>query len=367
MKKILSGYIIKEMLLYFLVCFLFFFLIFFVNQILLMAEDILSKKAPINQVALLILYAQPMIIATAAPFASLVGTLMAMGRLVSDREVLSMNALGISTRSIALPVLAVGVLIAAGSFLTNDILLPAGTIRYHRLYRTILTSTPALELESNSVKRNQNAIVISGTIQNGKMDSLLVIDSDKNGNRRLIASPEALIVNSDNPLVLMTLLMTDATITSIDRADWKKYDVIKASELSYNILLKNLVSLSSSSISPSEMASRDLYKELKKREQQSDLKVLNMYKMEFHKKFSIPFGAFFFVIIAFPLGLLTKNNGQSVGFIVGLIIAVLYWAMLIGGQNLSIRLGYNGTVMMWLPNLVVLSGGLALSVKAFFE
>ncbi len=367
MRKTLFGYIIKEMFLYFFVCFLFFFLIFFVNQILLMAEDILSKKAPFTQVALLIIYAQPMIIATAAPFASLVGTLMALGRLVSDREVLSMNALGVSTRFVLLPVLVAGLVISLGSFLTNDVLLPAGTIRYHRLYRSILTSTPALELESNSVKRNQNAIVISGTIHDGVMDSLLVIDTDKSGNKRLIASPEAFIVNSENPQVLMTLKMNDATITAIDRADWRKFDVIKASGLSYNILLKNLVSLSSSTISPREMASRDLYKEIKKREKQNDLKILNMYKMEFHKKFSIPFGAFFFVLIAFPLGLLAKTNGQSVGFIFGLIIAVLYWAMLIGGQNLSIRLGYNGTIMMWLPNATVSALGLLFSIKVLLR
>jgi lipopolysaccharide export system permease protein len=80
--------------------------------------------------------------------------------------------------------------------------------------------------------------------------------------------------------------------------------------------------------------------------------------MEYHKKFSIPFGAFFFVVLAFPLGLMAKTNGQSVGFILGLIVAVLYWAMLIGGQTLSTRLGLDGTLMMWLPNAVILLCGL---------
>ena len=78
-QKLLFLYIAKEMLLYFFVCFLFFFFIFFVNNILLLAEDILSKQAPFKDVGLLMLYSLPAVIANAAPFAALVGTLMGFG------------------------------------------------------------------------------------------------------------------------------------------------------------------------------------------------------------------------------------------------------------------------------------------------
>ena len=358
MSRTLFFYIVKEMLLNFFICFLFFFLIFFVNQILLMAEDILSKKAPLQEVLLLIMYAMPSILATSAPFAALVGTLMGIGRLVSDRELLSINALGIPLRFVVIPVLVVGILISIGSFLTNDILLPAGTIQFNRLYRKILTSIPALELESNSIKRNQNAIVVSGTIQDGTMDSLLVIDSTGEGDKRIMVAPGASVLKSDNEAILMTLQMQNALVAILDTKDPASYDIIKAEGIYYNILTKNVIPSYSTSISPREMSSRDLFTELKKREQQNDIRILNMYRMEFNKKFSIPLGAFFFVVLAFPLGLTAKTNGQSVGFILGLIIAVLYWVMLIGGQTLSIRLGFNGTIMMWLPNMVVLLFGL---------
>ena len=105
------------------------------------------------------------------------------------------------------------------------------------------------------------------------------------------------------------------------------------------------------------MSSRDLYTQLLEKKKGSDTKQINLYRMEFHKKFSIPFGAFFFVVLAFPLGMFAKTNGQSVGFIFGLIIAVLYWALLIGGQTLSVRLGFDGFVMMWLPNALVFATG----------
>jgi lipopolysaccharide export system permease protein len=367
MPRTLFKYIIKEMLLNFFVCFLFFFLIFFVNQILLMAEDILSKKAPLRDVLLLIIYAMPSIIATSAPFAALVGTLMGIGRLVSDREVLSMNALGVPLKFILIPVLSVGLMISFASFFTNDILLPAGTIQFNRLYRKILTSIPALELESNSIKRNQNAIVVTGTIKDGVMDSLLVIDSNSGGDKRVMISPEASVIKSENDAILMTLLMKDAMVTVFNNKEAGTYDVINSRNIYYNILTKNALPSYSSTITPREMSSRDLRSEIKKRDKESDSRILNMYRMEYNKKFSIPLGAFFFVILAFPLGLTAKTNGQSVGFILGLIIAVLYWVMLIGGQTMSMRLGFNGTIMMWLPNAVIFAFGLAFMGGKLFK
>lgn len=357
MRGTFFRYIFREILIYFLVSFLFFFLIFFVNQILLMAEDILSKRAPFTQVALLVFYALPSIIATSAPFAALVGTLMGLGRFVSDREIIAANALGIPLRAVFGPVLLAGVLISVVSFLTNDILLPAGTIRYMRLYRSILTSTPALELEANSIKKNQKAIVVTGGIQGREMESLLVIDSGGNGERRFIAAPGATIRESDNPSILMSLEMRDPRIISLDRKNRANYDVIGADLISYHMLMKQVAPNYSASVTPREISSRDLYAELKKKEASKDAKQINLYRMEFHKKFSIPFGAFFFSVLAFPLGLMSKTNGQSVGFVLGLIIAVLYWALLIGGQTLSMRVGLDGALMMWLPNIIILGAG----------
>ena len=81
-QKLLFLYIVKEMLLYFFVCFLFLFFIFFVNNILLLAEDVLSKQAPFKDVTLLMLYSLPAVIANAAPFAALIGIIAGMRNLL---------------------------------------------------------------------------------------------------------------------------------------------------------------------------------------------------------------------------------------------------------------------------------------------
>jgi lipopolysaccharide export system permease protein len=84
---------------------------------------------------------------------------------------------------------------------------------------------------------------------------------------------------------------------------------------------------------------------------------IQLYRLEYYKKFSIPFGALSFVFLAVSLGLLAKKSGQTVGFIFGLIISVIYWALLLGGQTVGMRLGYSPFWSMWLPNILAISVG----------
>lgn len=85
-----------------------------------------------------------------------------------------------------------------------------------------------------------------------------------------------------------------------------------------------------------------------------------VYKLEYYKKFSIPFGALCFVVLAFPLGLRARRAGRSVGFGLGLLLAVVYWALLLGGQTLGTKLGWSPFWSMWLPNVFVLAAGAGL-------
>ena len=322
-KKQLFLYILKEMLLYFFVCFLFLFFIFFVNNILLLASDVLSKHAPFKDVALLMLYSLPAVIANAAPFAALIGILMGLGRFVSDLEFLSMNALGVSPRFLMLPVLLFGLVVSVVSFFTNDVLLPVSAINFRRVYWDIATSTPALELSSYSVKRNHNAVVVTGLIQDGKIHNLLIVDKNADKAFRILGTQAAEIEKSNDPSIVMSLKMLLPHLLILDPSDKKKYDAVNGETVTYNVLAKSIRSSYFNTIGPSEMSSFDLYKDIKEKQTQNeDRRTLNLYWMEFHKKFSFPFGAFFFVLLAFAISSAGKVHNQGAGFVLGLLIAV---------------------------------------------
>ena len=404
-------YILTEAFFSFLIAFLFFFFIFFVNQLLLMAQEILTKHVPFTQVALLVFFSLPSVIALSAPFASLVGTLMTIGRLSSDNEVLVMLSSGLSYRNVFIPAITVGVIISMLSFVANDILLPAGTLQFARLYRRILVSTPALELEANSVKKFKNTVIVTGNVTGNAIDNMLILDKTSDGERRIIMANNAEL--KDTGRNGLSLDLSRAFIQSSKEIAREDYDYASAGSLRYWVPQEDMIQ-AMSSISPREMSSIDVFREIQKKTADLNVRLndrrnrasalaftledtlrtgssseawnrrnnqltafqreaqavksikrdrtLSLYRLEFYKKFSIPFGAFSFIFLSVSLGLMAKKSGQTVGFIFGLIIAVIYWALLLGGQTMGIRLGTPPFWSMWLPNILALSVGIVLAI-----
>jgi len=404
-------YILSEMLFSFIICFCFFFFIFFVNQILLMAKEVLTKHVPFNQVALLILFSLPTVIAMSAPFASLVGTLMTVGRMTSDNEILVMLSSGLSYKNIFFPAIAVGVLVSILSFFTNDVLLPAGTVQFNKLWKKIAVSTPALELQENSVKRFRNTIIVSGGVDGNAVKNVLILDKTNDGERRIILASRAEL--KDGGRQGLSLDLEDAFISSSKEVVREDYDYASSEILRYWVSNEDIIP-AAASISPREMSSRDVSNAIKikrvdvaQRENERKLKFcafasstentlrrgpdypdwnrrtttisgftrekyaiesiikdrsLNIHVIEIYRKFAVPFGAFFFVFLAVSLGLMAKKSGQTVGFIFGNLIAVMYWAMLFIGQASGIRLNAPPFWAMWLPNIICLVVGVILAL-----
>jgi len=411
MSLTIYTYILSETFFSFFISFLFFFFIFFVNQLLLMAQDILSKQVPFGQVALLVLYSLPSVIAMSSPFASLVGTLMTVGRLTSDNEILVLLSSGLSFRNVFIPAVTVGIVISVLSFIANDILMPGGYVQFSRLYRRILVSTPALELEANSVKKFKNTVIVTGNVTGNAIDNVLILDKTGDGERRVIMAASAELKDAGRDG--LSLDLGRAFVQSSKELAREDYDYASAGNLRYWVPQEDLIQ-AMSSVSPREMSSLDVFKEIKRRTIELNIRLnekrykvsslalvlensiragpaspewnrranqftafereaqalqvmrkdrgLSLHWLEFYKKFSIPFGGFSFIFLAVSLGLMAKRSGQTVGFIFGLIISVIYWALLLGGQTMGIRLGTPPFWSMWLPNILALSIGLVLAV-----
>ncbi len=363
---ILVKYLFKDLFLYFLVSFFFFFMIFFVNQILLTVEDLLAKSAPFADVMRIMVYSLPFIIAQSAPFATLVGFLMSLGGMMSSNEILIFRAAGLSFIKIFIPVAMLGVFISIGSFFVNDYLLPLGTIKYNELMRKIMNSTPTIELESNSVKHLDTSHIVIGIVEENTVSDVVIIDS-KDGEDRLIIAGQSELQGAREEGVLMQFDMTDATILTVKTDNRKNYDILHSARAVMNVFDSTF--LGSFSQSPREMTTYDLTKRLNqmKAEKSEDLNAIrkiNLWGMEWHKKFAIPFGSIFFALLAFSMAFqFGKANGQMIGLFLGIVICVLYWAVQIVGQLLVTKVGLNAFWCIWTPNILIGLFGLGFMIR----
>lgn len=354
-KYSLWKYIFKELFTYFLLMFIFYFLIFFVNTILVMMLKLLGKNLPLWDVILLMFYSIPSIISQTAPFAILTGFLMCLGRMNSDNEILVLSVSGQNPLKIILiPVLLIGFIVSLFAFLINDYLLPQGSIKYKEQYLMSISRNPFVEIEANSVKHlNENTIVI-GDINESVINDIVFFDKDENNNQRIIISGKSIAETSNNDGISMKLDMNDSTVVVIDKNN-SDFNLLKSEKITMNIFESSFMDVSQS-VSPDEMTSYDIYKEivkLKKSEKYSKEK-LNRYVLEFNKKYALSFGALFFAFLSLPLALIFgKQNGVFLGLIIGVLISVLYWALLWIFMLFGYRNGMNGFLAMWIPNFIV--------------
>lgn len=413
---LIYRYVGREYILSFLVGFAFFFFVFFVNQILLMAEDVLARSVPIPTTIELIVYALPGVVALSFPFGSLVGATMTVARLASDRETIALQASGIAPGRIFIPILVLGAAFSGGSFVMNDYFLPLGTVNYNRVYIDLIYSNPELELEPYTVKKYENRVIVTGDVEDGLFRDLMIVDTDERGNRRVIMAQEAVLVDPGNDANRILLRLTGVEGHSPQDAGEEAL-LFDAREVDYEIRLRDII-YSIQNPGPREMSSVDLYATIEERrnvvdarrdehhsatardayaflqgyhsvlgarsaavvsdyssvealraelnrrwDRSFDDRVLQLYEIEFHKKLAIPAACLVFAMFAFPAGLGAKRSGRAVGFGIGIASAVIFWAMLIGGQALGMeRLDIPAFLTMWAPNILFFGLSLVLLV-----
>lgn len=354
-KNVLVKYICRELFLYFMVCFLFFFVIFFVNQILVIAERILKQRVPLKIVLKILFYYLPNVVAQAAPFATLVGFLMCLGRMATDNEIMIIRASGQRYSKILIPVIFMGLFISAVSFVVNDYFLPLGNIKYNRLMKQAIAQNPAVELESNSIKRMNDMTLVIGDVTDSHASDLVFFDLTEAAKPRIIIAGGTDVEKTSESGVLMSMNMEDAKVIFMQQRKAQNFDVLSSEKMKLNIFETSVIN-SNDGVNPREMTSYDLKKKMKEMKESSSFnpRLLNNYQVEFDRKFTIPFGSIFFAILAFPLALIFgKKDGQTLGMIFGIIISVLYWCATMLTQMFGLRGGYYNFFFIWGPNLIL--------------
>ncbi len=411
----LQLYVARDFLLSFFVSFLFFFFIFFINNMLLLAEDILAKQVPLVEVVRLVIYTLPSVVSISFPFASLVGALMTVGRFSSDNELIAFQASGIPRRVLFVPFLLLGIFFSVTSFIMNDYFIPVGNINFGKLYRRVFLSNPELELESYSVKRYQNTVIITGEVSERLISDVIILDTTDEKNDRMISARSATLVENSAQAGVISLELDGVFSHTPEAKRRGDYEYFSSKSMTYNILLSD-ISISIAEPGPREMSSVDVYRAIEEKrivearkigernrsiaikryelalavreaaaamrpsgaikstsEKNAELvyseieKIaareirdlsIRTYQLEFYKKFSLPVGCVVFVFFAFPVGLFTRRSGRAVGFGIGLFVTIVYWGLLFAGQTFGIRLSFSPFLSMWLPNFLIFGLGI---------
>ncbi len=411
-------YIALEFILSFSIAFAFLFFCFFVNQLLLIVQDTLSKNVPPSSVVQLIIFAIPQILSFTFPYSAMVGTFMAFGRLSSENEVVGMLSCGISKVQLLIPVLVLGLVITFMSYFTNDILLPIGNLKYRKLLSELIVSQPEVELSPFTVKNNEDQSLVTAEVKDGVFQNLLIFDQDDESNQRVILAEKSSIEQLDSMQGGISLQMNNVFILAPTTQELNSFTYQQAERIEYNIPLSKITT-DLLNPGPRELPTKNVYdylqvlKETQAQEQEDIYQKLetnylllstayesliarNYYNqrtiadiaeevydtsiilpetkeqrnwyLEFLQKFTLPIITIPFLLLAFPLSITNKRSGKSMGFIIGILFCVIHWSMLAVSRILGFKFfNFPISIIMWSPVFIFLMGGMAYYIRSIID
>lgn len=92
----------------------------------------------------------------------------------------------------------------------------------------------------------------------------------------------------------------------------------------------------------------------------TNTKLVAKYSVEIHKKYSLPAACLAFILIGAPLGVVSRGGGMALSVGISIALFTVYWAFLIGGEQLADRLIIPAWIAMWAANILLTAVGIVL-------
>jgi len=309
------------------------------------------------------------IIALAVPMAVLIAVLMAFGRMSADNEITALKSSGVSLLKLMQPAALFGLIVGAMLFFFSDQILPDFNHRSRLLSSDIARKKPTVNLEESVFHFDVPGIVLRASrindITSMMFNVVIFNESDRKYNTTILADSGRLDYSYSSEQFLMTLY--SGTIHRLDKLDQRSYQKtdFKVSLFRMDAPDMMLQRRESAYRSDRELSSGMMIREVQKLKVQikPNIRRINAYLVEIHKKYSIPAACVVFVIIGVPMGVMFRSGGLGISGGLGVVFFLIYWICLIGGEDLADRSLVPPWLAMWFPNMLITAMGIFLIIR----
>ena len=341
----------------------------FVLSLVLVVGNILRKllpllvnhDVPVEYLVTFIAYILPFSLIFTIPWGLLTAILLVFGRLSADNELIALRANGVSITRICIPLAAVALICCAICFWLNVSVAPAAQEKLRSTIYDLATRNPMALFDSDQViDQFPGRKIYVGRKEGNKLENIIVFEmnSDAIPIRVTYARTGMLEADLEHKRILMHLYQ--ARYQQRDEKDpldlRKVRDGINMAEGTLPISLDELYEKEKKRPSRSALSIEQLLEQLKSESSRER----SASRTEINKRFSFPFSCLAFALIGVPLGVTAHRRETSIGFAVGLIVAVTYFLFVIIGDTLRSNPALHPELLVWFPNVLFLFLGLIL-------
>jgi LPS export ABC transporter permease LptF/LPS export ABC transporter permease LptG len=357
--SILDRYVIRQVLTPFAFALLVFTFVVIIPGLRDYAERFIAKGAPADVVVSALLTLIPSALALSIPMSLLLGLLVAFGRLSGDREFVALQACGVSLGRLLRPVTIIAVLATMATAYMWMVGMPAGNVRFREIAFQVTASLAEGEVRPRIFFEQFPGLTIfvRDVPLDGGWDGVFLADT-RSPNRTdvYLARRGRVVINTERQTV--EFVLQNAVRHSSDNADSLKYDVLKFDQSLITLDPRTVFPTEGPSKGDREMSIAELEARAAERRERGESDRTQL--IEIHRKYAIPFGCLIFGMIGLALGATNRRDGTLAGFVLGLAVIFLYYALLEWGRSLGMAGLVPVWTAAWLPNLVLGAMGILL-------
>ena len=364
--SIIDRYVMRQVLMPFLLGLLVFTFIFIIPPLLQYGEGLVAKGVSGPLIAGLISLLVPQALAVTIPMSLLLALLIAFGRLSADREFVAMQACGVSLRRLLWPVAVVAISAWAATSYVLIALVPDSNQRFLETVFSVASQRAEGEVKPRTFYQDFPNFVLyvreippDGRGWNGVFLARL---GGPDRSEIYLARHGRVVIDRDRKRIDIELI--DATEHRLDAEG--HYSVNRFERGAFNVDPSAMFS-SVVAKGPRQMSVAELRAEIDKRRQQIDPVTNGPFsthneEMEIHKRFSIPVACLVFGLIGLALGATHRRGGALGNFVIGIAVVFAYYVPLMIGPSLVKGRYLTPWLGSWLPNVVLGALGILMFV-----
>lgn len=368
MRRIVHRYILQEISipLFMILCVLTFVLL--MGRILQLMDLMINKGVAVADIGKLILYLMPSFLTITIPVSLLISILIALGRLSRDNEIIVLKSSGLSLYQLLPPIVFVSLCAFIITAVTGFFLVPYGNFATKNLLFGMARQKASIGVKERVFNGDFAGLVLYAEELPSQEDFMRGVFISDN---RTLKEPTTIIARrgyfvSDPDSMVVTLRLQDGSMHTVD-ADAGTYKKVDFTSYDINLDLSESIGGGSGEImkDSKEMSLTELISESRT----PGLKetALKEIIIELHKKFTLPFACIVFGIIGVPLGISKHRSGKSRGFVIGLMVIMIYYVLQIGGEALGETGMLPPAAGAWISNILVGAVGIYLLITAAKE
>jgi len=352
MNKDFDRYILKEIASPFAIGLLVYTFTLLTNQILILSKTLIAKGVTAGTVFKILFYLLPDMLSFTIPMATLMGVLAGMSRLSSDSEIVAFRTMGVNNRRILRPVM----LFSVSTWLVSSWLLmflaPETNFRFNKLYTEVVLSQTISGIKPGIFYQDLPFLNLYFRAQDrgGEWRDVLLCSQKNPEEDTLIFAKKGKLINrqsqKENYIVLF-----NGVIHTFKKEDPAKYALTFFTQKTEKI--SNLVTIRQTRRS-TQLVFSELVRKL--RENPGDV----LLRLEFHKKFALPFACLALGFLGLSLGVSTKKGGKTSGFVISLGIIFVYYVMMTASRNMILKNIISPFWGSWAPTIFLVLIGILL-------